>query len=350
MSGRTGSAALLVLFLTAALMLIASALWRGARANYSDAQSGASVLQARLAAEAGVGRTVVAGGALPKVRAGMSVALPGVVLVPGTPVVRSAVTALRVSPELYRIEAEGTAGRPAAVSSVAYLLWRLDPGSRVRALGAVAVVGGAVRVAPGGAVAGASVTAPPPPWAAPACSPMQSLADSIFPSGFAIVSRQDTTTPLALGLLDQAALVVGGQAVAGAGTPSPRIVGGGCVTTDQWNWGSPLDPAGPCGSHRPVAASTGDLLVSGGEGQGVLVVDGTLHLTGGAHYFGVVLASGDVRVDQGARIDGFVRAGGSVMVGPLGSVHGSACAALLALGGVPLQPVIRVPSGWVDPF
>jgi len=90
--------------------------------------------------------------------------------------------------------------------------------------------------------------------------------------------------------------------------------------------------------------------VTGGEGQGVLVVQGSLHLTAGARYFGVVLASGDVIVDQGSRLDGFVRAAGSVVIGATSGVSGSACAGLLALGAAPLRSVIPVPAGWVDPF
>ena len=72
----------------------------------------------------------------------------------------------------------------------------------------------------------------------------------------------------------------------------PQSAGGKCLTAAPDNWGDPYDPAGVCGDHFPLVFSTADLRVSGGRGQGVLIVDGDLWITGGFQYFGLVIIRG----------------------------------------------------------
>ncbi len=344
---RTGSATVAVLLLSAGLMLAATALWRASGAAYSEARAASAALQARLAAETGVRRALATGRPLPPLRLGAAAVLPGVNL---TPTVRADRGLLRVSRELFRLESVGGAGAPPAVAPVGYLVWQLDPGARLRALAAVARSGGGVAVAPGGTLTGQAVTAPPAPWTSADCAAVQSLADSIFPSGAAPASTIDTASALQLGLLDRAELFTRGRLVSGSGTPTPTVAGGACAVSDPWNWGSPSAPAGPCGAHRPVIVSASTLQVVGGEGQGTLVVDGDLTLTAGARFYGVVLASGDLVVDAAAQVHGFVHAGGSVRIGSGSQVAGSACAALASLSQSALRLVEPVRSGWVDPL
>ncbi len=343
---KSGAATVAVLLLSAGLILVATALWRSAGAAYGEARAAAAVLQARLAAETGVRRTVAAGGVPSMLRLGASTPLPGVAL---TPAVRADVRILRASRELYRIEAVGRAGPPSAIAPVAYLLWQLEPGARLEALGAVTRTGTGTAVSPGGTLTGQGVTVPPPPWGPSDCAGVQSLADSVFPSGSAPPAAVDTATALQLGLLDRSELFQRGRSVLGAGTPSPTIAGGACASGDAWNWGSPTAPGGPCGDHRPLVTSSSGLTVLGGEGQGTLAVDGRLTLTAGARYYGVVLVGGDLVVELGAEIHGFVQAGGMVRIGPGSRVAGSACAALASLSQAELGRTKPVDAGWVDP-
>lgn len=74
----------------------------------------------------------------------------------------------------------------------------------------------------------------------------------------------------------------------------PSEVGGACNTLDPDNWGSPLQPGGPCGSRFPLVWSEGDLSIIGGQGQGVLVVDGDLSVGGGFAFNGVVIVRGRI--------------------------------------------------------
>jgi hypothetical protein len=72
-------------------------------------------------------------------------------------------------------------------------------------------------------------------------------------------------------LVAQASITLPG----GTYAPAPLITGGVCNTAMTTNWGSPLTPAGACGSYFPIIHITGDLRVNGSyQGQGILLVDG----------------------------------------------------------------------------
>ena len=73
------------------------------------------------------------------------------------------------------------------------------------------------------------------------------------------------------------------------------FVGGSwtCDTSDDRNWGDPLDPEGVCGSHFPIIYGQGILKVnSNGYGQGILLVESDLQLQGGFTFFGPVIVRG----------------------------------------------------------
>src|SRR2546426_2920651 len=83
-------------------------------------------------------------------------------------------------------------------------------------------------------------------------------------------------------------------------TVAPSLSGGTCNTSVPTNWGSPNDPAGPCGQYFPIIHITGTgAAVSGQEGQGVLLVDGSLDGQGGFQFFGVVVIKGKLRTSGG---------------------------------------------------
>jgi hypothetical protein len=76
----------------------------------------------------------------------------------------------------------------------------------------------------------------------------------------------------------------------------PSLADGRCHTGDIDNWGSPLDPTGPCANHFPVVWSDGDLTISGGQGQGILIVDGDLTVQGGFEFVGPSVVLGTFTV------------------------------------------------------
>lgn len=68
---------------------------------------------------------------------------------------------------------------------------------------------------------------------------------------------------------------------------------GTCNTTDPNNWGDPYT-TGPCSTYFPYIYSPGSTTISGGYGQGVLVVNGDLTVSGGMEFFGPVIVNGSV--------------------------------------------------------
>lgn len=64
-----------------------------------------------------------------------------------------------------------------------------------------------------------------------------------------------------------------------------------CRTSDLLNWGAPDDPSGPCGGYFPIIYSPGDLALQDGVGQGILLVDGSLTMTGNARFYGIVVVT-----------------------------------------------------------
>lgn len=94
------------------------------------------------------------------------------------------------------------------------------------------------------------------------------------------------------------------------GPIGPRVSGSQCQIADSLNWGEPRrsGPFAPCGGHTPVIYAPGNLTLTGGRGQGVLLVDGDLQLGGGMEFFGTVIVLGTVRNGPG---------GGSIIGGLL---------------------------------
>jgi hypothetical protein len=75
--------------------------------------------------------------------------------------------------------------------------------------------------------------------------------------------------------------------------PEPSIVGGVCVA-GLGNWGEPLraTPATACETRFPIIYSPGDLDLQGGRGQGILLVEGELKVSGGFQFYGPVIVRG----------------------------------------------------------
>jgi hypothetical protein len=69
---------------------------------------------------------------------------------------------------------------------------------------------------------------------------------------------------------------------------APVVMDGEC-TVQPTNWGDPSDPTSPCASRAPVVYVPGDLTIRGGRGQGVLLVDGRLSITGAFTFSGQIV-------------------------------------------------------------
>ena len=90
--------------------------------------------------------------------------------------------------------------------------------------------------------------------------------------------------------------------------------GGSCNTSVMTNWGDPnrATPAGKCEDYFPIIYFAGNgttIHISGGTGQGILLVDGDLIVDGGFEWYGPVIARGHVTTQgTGGHFNGGVMA------------------------------------------
>ncbi len=129
-------------------------------------------------------------------------------------------------------------------------------------------------------------------------------------SGSPQLVADPTVTPAALariGAVGFDSLRGGASKIVPGGTRriEPSVTAGKCVTSDPNNWGSPLQPSGPCGGYFPVVWVDGDLTVTGQQGQGVLLVSGDLTVQANFEFYGPVIVNGSVRTaGTGGRFTG----------------------------------------------
>lgn len=159
--------------------------------------------------------------------------------------------------------------------------------------------------------------------------------------------------------LDWATLVAMANKTIGSGTTlnnmAPSAVLGVCNTADPLNWGDPLHltPAvASCQTYFPIVYAQGNLHMTGGVGQGILLVEGDLQITGGAVFYGPVIVKGSVSTSgTGGHIYGGVMAAdvdlsqNSVLGN--GVVQYSGCAVSRALAGI-ATPTFAVGRSWAE--
>lgn len=88
------------------------------------------------------------------------------------------------------------------------------------------------------------------------------------------------------------------QLAPGSYSPAPIVNAGACVTSGSTNWGDGMNPGNPCGSFFPIvhiAGPTATTTLSSGQGQGMLLVDGDLVVSGTWTYYGVLMVRGTFR-------------------------------------------------------
>jgi hypothetical protein len=162
------------------------------------------------------------------------------------------------------------------------------------------------------------------------------IAEAMQTDRIGIVSRA---------LLDRIAEPISSAAL----TPSPSILDG-CTTADQGNWGDPGDAASACAAYHPILRRHGDLLLSGGVGQGILLVDGDLRIAA-TRFDGIILVRGDLALDSAAVVSGALIVDGAVTVAGGAHVDFDRCAVTESLRDVrvrgPFRPVGRM---WIPLF
>lgn len=246
------------------------------------------------------------------------------------------VTRTRLSDEVALLSARvDSAG---AGTSAAALVWALDPRARVSTMPGVAEVGRRPDAATMGSLR-AGETEICPPEVAPDAGPWVREIDW--------AERIPAEGPRSIGRFDPSELERRLETLpTDVGTPTPETRSGECVE-GTWNWGS-LDDDSPCGGRYVATAATSDLTLRGGEGQGVLVVDGTLRLEG-TRFRGLLLVEGDLVLLGGADVEGLARAGGTLAIID-GSWVSGPCAAYRALDRIEglRRPVVLPGAGWIQ--
>jgi hypothetical protein len=135
----------------------------------------------------------------------------------------------------------------------------------------------------------------------------------------------------------------------------PSYLGTTCNTSDRNNWGDPLRAAGPsayCANYYPVIYSNGDLQVTGGVGQGMLLVNGDLSVAGGFQFFGIVIVTGHLKTTgTGGHFTGGVLAQNvdleqNTVLGNAVITY-SSCASSYAMKAI-ASPQLAAGRSWVD--
>lgn len=208
---------------------------------------------------------------------------------------------LEVSP---RPPASGPGAREAASVRLG---WLLRPAPDSFAPAAAVSLGASVALGDGVDFSGTGDGACPPPDSAIAgiTAPAVSIVGSASLTGAPPKAlRSASDSGLAAGdlvafnrLRERATLVLPG----GSYTTGPATVGTSCDLRQPTNWGAPVGADTPCGDYLPLIRIDGDVTLSGGVGQGILLINGNLHVTSPFTFHGIVIVTGEV--DITARTD-----------------------------------------------
>jgi hypothetical protein len=242
-------------------------------------------------------------------------------------------TVQRLGPESWFMIGSGRDDQ-GAMTETAGLAWSLDPIERLKALpGIISVRTGAAVTVDGVADASdpSSVT---PPMQDAQCDPWRTELEARYGGGAVpfVAGVPDSVPFPGLGLLDFDAIAAAAPVrVSGSGTPEPVEALGACAVDAPWGWGDPDQPWRPGGTYMAFRFGEGGLVLRGGVGPGLLVVDGDVTLADGARYFGMVISRGSLELERGSAFEGLALAEGGLTVSAGSSVRGSACWAIRAL-------------------
>ena len=261
------------------------------------------------------------------------------------------VTLERLSPGVFLARAEGTHGlaQRSIRSRASLLLEVADPLAIIAQFPGAFGTAGAVSLVGGAVVDGLNPAAIPSHWLAANCSTW--LPPS--PAGLS-VTLEPMTSFDRLGYMSLSTVKqLADRHESGALDLMP-VGGPACLLSASANWGAPLDPAHPCADYFPLIYSAGDLTVSSGSGQGILVVDGDLQLSAGIRFFGLVLVRGRLVMAAGAEITGAILAQSAAQPSILDNaiIRRSDCAIARALQQAPALNRLTPRRGrsWIPHF
>ncbi len=129
----------------------------------------------------------------------------------------------------------------------------------------------------------------------------------------------------------------------------------GCDRTDLLNWGDGLNPLSACGNYFPIIHITGDATLNGDQGQGILLVDGTLSVQGSYQFFGIAIMQNDLKTSGGGSTDAHFWGGVMAKNADLSTqnlsgkatLNYSSCSILTALQATSAVSMMRS-RGWVQ--
>jgi hypothetical protein len=239
----------------------------------------------------------------------------------------------------------------------------------VNYLGAVTAAGN-IRVSGNVTVNGNDVT--PSGWTG--CGPLANMPGSVItPTATSTINGSVTiagnppytTSPLAAdtntyfnyGGSTYSSLAAAANITLPSGTYSgmaPVVAGGACQAAPM-NWGDPVrhSPAAPCESYFPIIHVGGDMHVSNGTGQGVLLVDGDFIKTGNFSFYGLVISRGTIRSTgnnngvTGAEMAAAIDEGDAVTLAGSTTIQYSSCAVMNALSAS-AYPLPAKKRAWVN--
>ena len=215
-------------------------------------------------------------------------------------------TLLRLNSELVLIRAIGSDPTGSARRRLAVLM-RIQTAERP--ITAALMTAGPVQVSGSARLDGTDVD--PPGWECPARVP-DSVPD-VAPAGEGL----DWDA-----LVGMAAITYPAGEVELPGSLAPVGTATTCDTASPDNWGEPRRPAAVagCAAYYPIIYAAGDLRISSGVGQGLLLVAGDLEISGGAEFYGLVVVRGTLRMaGTGGSLVGGVEAGAADLA-PSGAV------------------------------
>lgn len=140
-------------------------------------------------------------------------------------------------------------------------------------------------------------------------------------------------------------------------TPAPVVTDGKCNRTVNSNWGDVQrwTPTRACESYYPIIYYPGNAHLTGGTGQGILLVGGDLSVQGGFKFYGPVIVRGNLKTEgTGGHFNGAVMAANVNLAenSVLGNavVNYSSCAVESALNNIPAPPMTVQHRAWTESF
>ncbi len=143
------------------------------------------------------------------------------------------------------------------------------------------------------------------------------------------------------------------------GTVQPSLNGAACNNGDDHNWGEPDVGIGAivaCSSYFPIIWIEGSTHLNGNRGQGILIVNGDLTVTGGFNFYGPVIVKGSVNtMGTGGHFNGGVIARNVSLQDTTDTILGNAvinyssCALFKALNSSGVGAPMRE-RGWANIF